>query len=67
MIKYKNYVGCIKFDNEANIYHGEIINTRDVITFQASTVEELNKEFIDSIEDYLDFFLQKDSLESLRI
>lgn len=55
MLKYKNYVGHVIFDDEANIFHGEIINTKDVITFQGSTVGEIKKAFVDSVEDYLSF------------
>ncbi len=55
MMIYKNYVAQIEFDEEADLFHGEVINTRDVITFQGSTVKELKKALRDSIEDYLEF------------
>lgn len=55
MMKYKNYIGHVTFDDEAGIFHGEVINTRDVITFQGTTVEEIQKAFVDSIEEYLAF------------
>lgn len=55
MMKYKNYIGHVVFDDEANIFHGEVVNTKDVITFQGSTARELKKAFADSIEDYLVF------------
>jgi predicted HicB family RNase H-like nuclease len=40
---------------ESNIFHGEVINSRDVITFQGRSVEELKKAFEDSVEDYFAF------------
>jgi predicted HicB family RNase H-like nuclease len=55
MMEYKGYLGKVDFDDEAGILHGEIINTRDVITFQGQSVEELTKAFHDSVDDYLDF------------
>lgn len=55
MLNYKNYIGYVVFDDEAEIFHGEVINTRDIITFQGTSVEELQQAFIDSIEDYLIF------------
>ncbi len=55
MLMYKGYIGHVEFDDEADIFHGEVINTRDVITFQGGTVKELKKAFHDSINDYLDF------------
>ena len=55
MLKYKNYIGHVQFDAEAEIFHGKVINTRDVITFQGTTVSTLKKAFRESVEDYLDF------------
>jgi predicted HicB family RNase H-like nuclease len=45
MLIYKGYMGHVEFDDETDIFHGEIINTRDVITFQGSTVAEIKKAF----------------------
>jgi predicted HicB family RNase H-like nuclease len=55
MMEYEGYVGRVEYDDEAGLFHGEVINTRDVITFQGTTVAELRKAFRDSIEDYLAF------------
>jgi predicted HicB family RNase H-like nuclease len=55
MMEYKGYIGHVEFDNEAELFHGEVINTRDVITFQGKTVEEIKSAFRDSIDDYLDY------------
>ena len=55
MLNYKGYLGHVEFDEEADIFHGEVINTRDVITFQGENVKELKKAFIDSVEDYIEF------------
>ena len=55
MMKYKDYLADVQFDDETGIFHGEVINTRDVITFQGASVKELRKAFKDSIEDYLAF------------
>jgi predicted HicB family RNase H-like nuclease len=53
MMEYKGYLGTVEYDAEAQLFHGDIINTRDVITFQGTTVKEIEKAFRDSIEDYL--------------
>lgn len=54
-LTYKGYIGEIAFDPDAGIFHGEVINTRDVITFQGDSASELQQAFVDSIEDYLEF------------
>jgi len=55
MLIYKGYMGHVEFDDEADIFHGEVINTRDVITFQGRTVAEIKKAFRESVDDYLIF------------
>ena len=42
-------------DEEAGLFHGEVLNTRDVITFQGRSVRELKKAFADSVDDYIEF------------
>ncbi|MFP4409469.1 MAG: type II toxin-antitoxin system HicB family antitoxin [Spirochaetaceae bacterium] len=43
----------MEFDAEAKIFHGEVINTRDVITFQGRAVDELEQAFRDSVDEYI--------------
>jgi predicted HicB family RNase H-like nuclease len=60
LMQYKGYIGSIEYDDEAGIFHGEVINLRDVITFQGESVQELRRALQDSVEDYLEFCTQKD-------
>jgi len=55
MMEYKGYLGRVEYDDEAGIFHGEVINLRDVVTFQGETVEELRRAFQESVDDYLAF------------
>ena len=55
MMEYKGYMGKVEFDDEAGVIHGEVINTRDVITFQGESVASLKKAFQESVDDYLEF------------
>ena len=52
---YKGYQARVELDEEAGVFHGEVINTRDVITFEGASVKELKRAFQDSVDDYLDF------------
>ena len=58
-MEYKGYSAKVEFDSDANIFHGEVINLRDVITFEGETVKELKQAFQDSVDDYLDFCAQR--------
>jgi predicted HicB family RNase H-like nuclease len=55
MMEYKGYVGRVVYDDAAEVFHGEVCNIRDVITFQGTTVGELKRAFRESVEDYLAF------------
>src|SRR5262249_7956623 len=59
MMEYKGYIGKVEYDDEAGIFHGEVINVRNVITFQGESVQELRQTFKDSIEDYLEFCAER--------
>jgi len=58
-MEYKGYLARVEFDDEANLFHGEVINIRDVITFQGQSVEELHQALQDSVEDYLEFCAER--------
>ncbi len=58
MMEYKSYIGKVEIDDEAGILYGEVINVRDVITFEGASVDEIQKAFRESIDDYLDFCAQ---------
>ena len=49
---HDGYLATIELDEEAGLFHGEVINTRDVLTFQGQTVADLRQAFADTIADY---------------
>ena len=55
MMNYKGYGCTIRFDDKADIFHGEVTGLRDVVTFQGRTVDEVKSAFRESMDDYLDF------------
>jgi len=59
MMEYKGYIGKVELDDEVGILCGEVINVRDVITFEGTTVDEVQKAFRESVDDYLDFCAQQ--------
>ena len=53
MMGHKGYHAAVTFDDEAGVFHGEVMDTRDVIVFEGTSVVQLKKEFEFSIDDYL--------------
>jgi predicted HicB family RNase H-like nuclease len=58
-MEYKGYYAQVVFDEDANVFHGEVINLRDVITFEGETVDALRQAFQDSVDDYLEFCAER--------
>ena len=54
MLKFKNYLGVVEYDDIGKIFTGEVVGIRSVITFQGRTPEELEQSFRNSIDLYLE-------------
>ena len=59
MMQHKGYAGKVEFDADAGILHGEVLGIRDVVTFQGTSVAEVQKAFRESVDDYLAFCKQR--------
>jgi predicted HicB family RNase H-like nuclease len=54
-MEYHGYVARIEFDEDADTFHGEVINLRDVVTFEGKSVTQLRKAMRESVEEYLTY------------
>ena len=52
---YKGYIAKVEYDEKARIFAGEVINTRTFITFEGTTVDEIEMEFHNSVDDYIEW------------
>ncbi len=59
MIEYKGYHGAVAFDPELDKFHGRVVNTRTVISFYGSSVEQLREEMAASVDTYLEVCEEK--------
>jgi predicted HicB family RNase H-like nuclease len=55
MMQYKGYSANVLFDDENDLFHGEVLGIRDVVTFQGGSVKDLRKAFAESVDDYIEF------------
>ncbi|MEW6186177.1 MAG: type II toxin-antitoxin system HicB family antitoxin [Thermodesulfobacteriota bacterium] len=54
ILKYKGYSGSVVFDAEDKIFHGRVLGLSSaLIGFEGATVIEIEKDFQDAVEDYL--------------
>ena len=52
-LKYKGYTGTVLFDADDRIFHGRLMGITDVITFEGTSVNELEKDFRSAVDEYL--------------
>ena len=62
MLNYKSYTGSIETSVEDGVLHGCVLDIKDVITFEGTTIEELKQAFQDSVDDYLEFCQEMGSI-----
>src|SRR3989304_8348468 len=55
MMEYQGYLAKVEFDEDAEVFHGEGILLREVITFEGKSVSELRRAMRESVTDYLAF------------
>ena len=58
-MNYRGYNARVEFDDRDDIFIGQVIGTRDAICFHADNVADLRREFQVSIDDYLNYCIEK--------
>jgi predicted HicB family RNase H-like nuclease len=59
MIEYKGYTANPEYDPEAGVLHGIVLGLRDVVSFEADRLEDVEQAFHDSVDDYLEFCAER--------
>ncbi|HKP77242.1 MAG TPA: type II toxin-antitoxin system HicB family antitoxin [Longimicrobiaceae bacterium] len=54
-MRYKGYTGVYEVDPDEGVLHGHIDGIEDIITFVADNLEDLEREFRISVDDYLEW------------
>lgn len=53
-LKYEGYIGSVKYSNDDKILYGKVIGISDLISYEGNSISELEKNFNESVEDYLE-------------
>ncbi|HET7322098.1 MAG TPA: type II toxin-antitoxin system HicB family antitoxin [Longimicrobiaceae bacterium] len=59
MMEYKGYVAQIEYDDSVQALHGRVLNTRDVISFEAESAKEVQQAFHEAVDDYLAWCVER--------
>ena len=55
MMEYNGFLARIEYDSDDGVFYGIVSNTVDTIHFEGGSVEELEREFKNSVEAHLEF------------
>lgn len=59
LIKYKGFVGSVHYASEDRVFYGKVEGVNDLITFEGSTVDELEEGFRYMVEEHMKDCLKK--------
>ena len=54
-LKYKGYIGSVRFNEDDGVFSGEIEGIDGLITFEGSSIRELTDSFHKAVDDYITF------------
>jgi predicted HicB family RNase H-like nuclease len=55
VLRYKGYIGSVEYSETDNCLCGKVLGmTKDSITYEGTTLDELKKDFEDGIESYIE-------------
>ena len=53
-IQYKGYVGSVEFSEEDDVFFGNVMGIRSLISYEGETAKELMDDFHCAVDDYLE-------------
>ena len=53
MIEYRGYVGVVEYDPDIKELVGRVVNVRDVVSFRATSVDELEPQMQSAVDEYI--------------
>ena len=54
-MNYKGYTATVEFDPDDRVFHGRVNDIADVVTFEGTSVDELEAAFHNAVEQYVAF------------
>ncbi|EEZ79663.1 type II toxin-antitoxin system HicB family antitoxin [uncultured Candidatus Thioglobus sp.] len=60
IIEYKDYIGSVEYSNEDKCFFGKLEMIDDLVTFEATNVDDLESNFKRSVDDYINTCMELD-------
>ena len=53
-MEHKGYYSRIEYSAIDNVFHGRILDIADIVSFEGNSVDELEKNFVETVDDYIE-------------
>ena len=54
-LAYRGYTATVEYDEDDKLWHGTLDGINDLVNFHAFEIENIEQEFHNAVDDYLDF------------
>ncbi len=54
VLRYKDFVGTVQYNADDKVFHGKLAFITDLVTFEGTSVSELETAFVEAVDDYLE-------------
>lgn len=54
-LAYRGYTATVEYDEDDKLWHGTLDGIKDLVNFHAFEIENIEQEFRNAVDDYLDF------------
>lgn len=55
LLYYRGYSGDVHYSQDDSCYYGTVRNIKGLVTYEGTTLEELEKDFREVVDDYIAF------------
>jgi predicted HicB family RNase H-like nuclease len=53
LLKYKGFIGSVHYSSEDRVFFGQIEGINDLVTFEGTTIDELEEAFKYMVEEHI--------------
>lgn len=53
LLSYRNYNGTVEYSKEDRCLHGKVIGLKSLLSYEGKSVQELESDFLNVIDEYL--------------
>ncbi len=65
-VSYKGFTGSVEYDEEYKIYHGKLLDIKDLVLYEGHSLEELKNDFHEAIDRHIELRKRLDAEKKVK-